>query len=81
MRHFSFEDFLDKKHIVSLVGAGGKTTVMYQLVEHFAKKLTKLKDDVLAGKVKINTVYNGLEFDPVTKKFVDQDAKNHRNKK
>ena len=42
MRHFSFEDFLDKKHIVSLVGAGGKTTVMYQLAEHFAKKGKKV---------------------------------------
>ena len=42
MRHFSFEDFLDKKHIVSIVGAGGKTTVMYQLAEHFAKQGKKV---------------------------------------
>ena len=42
MGHFSFMDLLDKKHIVSLVGAGGKTTVMYQLAEHFAKKGKKV---------------------------------------
>lgn len=36
MEHFLFKYLQDKKHIVSLVGAGGKTTVMYQLAEHFA---------------------------------------------
>lgn len=35
MEHFLFK-YLQKKHIVSLVGAGGKTTVMYQLAQHFA---------------------------------------------
>ena len=37
MEHFLFKYLQEKKHIVSLVGAGGKTTVMYQLAEHFAK--------------------------------------------
>ena len=36
MEHFLFKYLQEKKHIVSLVGAGGKTTVMYQLAEHFA---------------------------------------------
>lgn len=36
MEHFLFKCLQEKKHIVSLVGAGGKTTVMYQLAEHFA---------------------------------------------
>lgn len=33
-------DFLHdgKKHIISLVGGGGKTTIMYQLAEFFAKR-------------------------------------------
>lgn len=43
-----------------------------------AKKLNKLRTDVLSGKVQINKTYNGMEFDPATKQFVDQDAKNHR---
>ena len=37
MEHFLFKYLQEKKHIVSLVGAGGKTTVMCQLAEHFAK--------------------------------------------
>lgn len=36
MEHFLFKYLQEKKHIVSLVGAGGKTTVMYQLAQHFA---------------------------------------------
>jgi probable selenium-dependent hydroxylase accessory protein YqeC len=36
VEHFLFKYLHEKKHIVSLVGAGGKTTVMYQLAEHFA---------------------------------------------
>ena len=36
MEHFLFKYLEEKKHIISLVGAGGKTTVMYQLAEHFA---------------------------------------------
>ena len=36
MEHFLFKCLQEKKQIVSLVGAGGKTTVMYQLAEHFA---------------------------------------------
>ena len=36
MEHFLFKYLQEEKHIVSLVGAGGKTTVMYQLAEHFA---------------------------------------------
>ena len=36
MEHFLFKYLQEKKHIVSLAGAGGKTTVMYQLAEHFA---------------------------------------------
>ena len=36
MEHFLFKCLEEKKHIVSLVGAGGKTTIMYQLAEHFA---------------------------------------------
>ena len=33
MEHFLFKCLQEKKHIVSLVGAGGKTTVMYQLAK------------------------------------------------
>ena len=36
MEHFLFKYLQEEKHIVSLVGAGGKTTVMYQLAQHFA---------------------------------------------
>lgn len=36
MEHFLFKYLQEKNHIVSLVGAGGKTTVMYQLAQHFA---------------------------------------------
>lgn len=36
MEHFLFKCLQEKKHIVSLIGAGGKTIVMYQLAEHFA---------------------------------------------
>ena len=36
MEHFLFKCIQEKKYIVSLVGAGGKTTVMCQLAEHFA---------------------------------------------
>lgn len=36
MEHFLFKYLQEKKHIVSLVGAGGKTTVMYHLAQHFA---------------------------------------------
>ena len=28
----------NKKHIISLVGGGGKTTIMYELAEHFAEQ-------------------------------------------
>ena len=74
-----------KNNAVTVIGLENpdvvRLAISKQVPKKVAKKLTKLKDDVLAGKVKINTVYNGLEFDPVTKKFVDQDAKNHRNKK
>lgn len=74
-----------KNNAVTVIGLENpdvvRLAISEQVPKKIAKKLTKLKDDVLKGKVKINTVYNGLEFDPVTKKFVDQDAKNHRNKK
>lgn len=45
-----------------------------------ARKLEKLQAQLLAGKIKINTEYAGQEFDPATGAFVDQDAKNHRQK-
>ena len=42
------------------------------------KKLEKLREKILSGKIKINTEYDGPEFDPETMEFVDQDVKNHR---
>lgn len=43
-----------------------------------SKKLDELQHKMMAGQVKINEEYTGPEFDAATKKFVDQDAKNHR---
>lgn len=37
MQKLLFERLKEEKHIVSLVGAGGKTTIMYQLAEDLAK--------------------------------------------
>ena len=34
----------NKKHIISLVGGGGKTTIMYELAEYYAAGV-KLGDD------------------------------------
>ena len=59
----------------AIIATVALTLILVALLLFIKTKLTP------SGKVKINTVYNGLEFDPVTKKFVDQDAKNHRNKK
>ncbi len=36
MEHFLFKYLQEKKNILSLVGAGGKTTVMYQLADYFS---------------------------------------------
>lgn len=42
MEHFLFKYLAKEKHIVSLVGAGGKTTIMYQLAQHFADQGKKV---------------------------------------
>lgn len=49
-----------------------------QVPKKVARKVAKLQKDLLAGKVKINTEYTGMEFNPATGEFVDQDAKNKR---
>lgn len=55
-----------------------RLAVSEQVPKKIVRKVEKLREQVLAGKVKINTVYNGMEFDPATQEFVDQDAKNRR---
>ncbi len=55
-----------------------RLAVSEQVPEKIVKKLEKLRKQILSGKVKINTAYDGMEFDPSTQQFVDQDAKNHR---
>ncbi|MCQ2372687.1 MAG: BMP family protein [Phascolarctobacterium sp.] len=70
---------------IKVVGLENEEVVRLSMSKKVPKKIVKkidaLKADVLNGKVKVNTTYTGLEFDPATKQFVDQDAKNHRNKK
>ncbi len=44
-------------------------------------KLLDLQEKVLSGDIKINTTYDGPEFDPKTKSFVDQDVKNQKKDK
>lgn len=67
---------------ISMIGLENEDVVRIavseQVPKKVARKVEKLRQQVLAGKVKINTVYNGMEFDPATQEFVDQDAKNHR---
>lgn len=44
-------------------------------------RLNDLHQKVVSGEVQISTTYDGPEFDPATKTFVSQDAKNQRNAK
>lgn len=70
---------------ISVIGLENEDVVRLSISKKVPKKVVKkieaLKMDVLNGKIKVNINYTGMEFDPVTKQFVDQDAKNHRNKK
>lgn len=70
---------------ISVVGLENEKVVRLSISKKVPKKVVKqinaLKEDVLSGKIKINTDYKGMEFDPATQKFVDQSAKNLRNKK
>ena len=70
---------------ISVIGLENEDVVRLSMSKKVPKKVVKkieaLKADVLNGKIKVNTNYTGMEFDPATKQFVDQDAKNHRNKK
>ena len=42
MKDFLFDKLAQEKHIVSIVGAGGKTTIMYQLARYFARQGKKV---------------------------------------
>lgn len=74
-----------KANTISVIGLENEDVVRLSMSKKVPKKVVKkieaLKADVLNGKIKVNTNYTGMEFDPATKQFVDQDAKNHRNKK
>lgn len=71
-------------NVISVIGLEDEDVVRLAIAGNIpkkvVKKLAKLRQDVLSGKVKINHEYAGQEFDPATGAFVDQDAKNHRNK-
>lgn len=73
------------KNDISVIGLEDKDVVRLAVSKKVPKKIVKkleaLKADVLSGKVKINHEYAGLEFDPATGKFVDQNEKNLRKKK
>ena len=81
-RDFMSNNF--KANSISVIGledeAVVRLTVSKSVPKKIAYKLKVLRDDVLSGKVKINTNYQGQEFDPATGKFVDQNAKNLRKK-
>ncbi len=69
-------------NVITVIGLEDSDVVRLAVSEavpqKIVKKLDKLKEDVLKGKVKINHKYAGMEFDPATGKFVDQNAKNNR---
>jgi len=73
-----------KANAVTVVGLENPDVVRLALSKKVPKKIVQkldaLKADVISGKVKINTVYTGMEFDPATQQFVDQNAKNLRKK-
>lgn len=73
------------KNSISVIGLEDENVVRLAVSEKISKKIVKklaaLKEDVLSGKVKINHEYTGMEFDPATGKFVDQNEKNLRKKK
>lgn len=71
-----------KGNLISVIGleepAVVRLAVSKRVPKAVAKKLEKLREQVLAGEVKINTEYTGLEFDPATQAFVPQEEKNNR---
>ena len=73
-----------KTNTISVIGLENPDVVRLALSKRVPKKVAKqiaaLQADVLAGKVKVNTTYTGMEFDPATQEFVDQNAKNNRKK-
>lgn len=73
-----------KADAVTVVGLENPDVVRLSLSKKVPKKIVKkldaLRDQVISGEIKVNTVYEGLEFDPATQQFVDQDAKNQRKK-
>lgn len=77
-----FQDGNFKANSISVIGLENEDVVRLAVSEQVSKKvqrkLNKLRDDVLSGKVKINHEYTGMEFDPSTQEFVSQDAKNQR---
>ena len=81
------KDFQEGKfqaNAVSVIGLENADVVRLaideQVPKKIAKKVNKLRDELLAGKIKINKEFNGLEFDPATQEFVSQEAKNQRKK-
>lgn len=79
------KDFTDGKfsaNTISVIGLENadvvRLAVSEQVPPRVVRKLEKLRTQVLQGKVKINTVYDGLEFDPEAQDFVPQEAKNNR---
>ncbi|WP_293729352.1 BMP family protein [uncultured Phascolarctobacterium sp.] len=79
------KDFTDGKfsaNTISVIGLENadvvRLAVSEQVPPRVVRKLEKLRTQVLQGKVKINTVYDGLEFDPEAQAFVPQEAKNNR---
>ena len=71
-----------KGNVITVIGLEDPDVVRLAVSENvpkkIVKKLEKLKNDVLNGKIKINHEYTGMEFDPSTGIFVDQDFKNHK---
>lgn len=71
-----------RSNTITVIGLEDSDVVRLAVAEavpaKISKKMDKLRKDILNGNIKINKVYNGLEFDPQTKTFVDQDVKNHR---
>jgi basic membrane protein A len=71
-----------KGNVITVIGLEDPDVVRLAVSDNvpkkIVKKLEKLKNDVLNGKIKINHEYTGMEFDPSTGIFVDQDFKNHK---
>ncbi|MDO4179027.1 MAG: BMP family protein [Phascolarctobacterium sp.] len=70
---------------ISTIGLEDKSIVRLAMSKKVPKKvriaIEKLTEDVLSGKVTINTKYDGLEFNPTTGEFENQAAKEARKNK